>query len=216
MHIFRQFRQEDLNAIYAISVQTGDNGLDATAFYDDPKLMGHIYSAPYVLLEPDLVIVVEHKDQVVGYVVGTRDTQSWETRLERQWWPALRDQYEAPNPANRDNWTIDQMRIDRIHNPRLINREISERYPAHLHMNLLPAMQRRGIGTALLHKWLSIAIKGGDRGVHVGANPKNTDGIVFWQRSGFETIKTGPEKTPQTGWLGRSSMKTSIEQLNQS
>ncbi|MEP5218430.1 MAG: GNAT family N-acetyltransferase [Lentilitoribacter sp.] len=197
-----------MSAIYAISVKTGDNGRDASALYDDLKLMGHIYSAPYVLLEPDLAIVVEHKDQVVGYVVGTRNTQSWETRLERQWWPALRDQYEAPNPADHDNWTIDQMRIDRMHSPRLINREISERYPAHLHMNLLPSMQRRGIGTALLHKWLSIAIKDGDRGVHVGANPKNTDGIAFWQKSGFETIRTGPKKTPQAGWLGRSSMKT--------
>lgn len=210
MHTFREFRQEDLSAIYAISVKTGDNGRDASALYDDPKLMGHIYSAPYVLLEPDLAIVVEHKDQVVGYVVGTRDTQSWETRLERQWWPALRNQYEAPNPADHDNWTIDQMRIDRMHSPRLIDREISERYPAHLHMNLLPSIQGRGIGTALLHKWLSIVIKDGDRGVHVGANPKNTDGIAFWQRSGFETIKTGPKKTPQTGWLGRSLMKTSI------
>jgi ribosomal protein S18 acetylase RimI-like enzyme len=73
---------------------------------------------------------------------------------------------------------------------------------------LLPIMQRRGIGTALLDKWLSIAIKDGDRSVHVGANPKNTAGIAFWQRSGFQTIRTGPEKTPQTGWLGRSSMKT--------
>ncbi|MEP2977836.1 MAG: GNAT family N-acetyltransferase [Lentilitoribacter sp.] len=196
-----------MNAIYAISVQTGDSGRDATTLYDDPKLMGHIYSAPYALLEPELVIVVEYNDQVVGYVVGIRDTQSWETRLEQQWWPALRDQYEAPSLTSRNSWTMDQMRIDRIHNPRLINREISERYPAHLHMNLLPSMQRRGIGTALLDKWLSIAIKDGDRGVHVGANPKNTDGIAFWQRSGFEIIKTGPEKTPQTGWLGRSSIK---------
>jgi GNAT superfamily N-acetyltransferase len=208
MHIFRRFRQEDLSDIYAISVKTGDNGRDATALYDDPKLMGHIYSAPYVLLEPDLAIVVEHKDQVVGYVVGTLNTQNWEKRLELEWWPKLRNQYKAPDPANRDNWTMDQIRIDRMHNPRLIDREISTQYPAHMHMNLLPIMQRRGIGTALLDKWLSIAIKDGDRSVHVGANPKNTAGIAFWQRSGFQTIRTGPEKTPQTGWLGRSSMKT--------
>lgn len=208
MHLFRQFRQDDLDDIYAISVKTGDNGRDATALYDDPKLMGHIYSAPYMLLEPELAIVVEYNDQIVGYVVGTRDTHSWQTRLEREWWPPLRDQYAAPSPANRDHWTMDQMRIDRLHTPRLIDREISERYPAHLHMNLLPIMQRRGIGTNLLHTWLSIAITEGDRGVHVGANPNNTDGIAFWQKSGFETIRTGLEKTPQTGWLGRSSMKT--------
>jgi GNAT superfamily N-acetyltransferase len=208
MHIFRRFRQEDLSDIYAISVKTGDNGRDATALYNDPKLMGHIYSAPYVLLEPDLAIVVEHKNQVVGYVVGTLNTQNWEKRLELEWWPKLRNQYKAPDPTNRDNWTMDQIRIDRMHNPRLIDREISTQYPAHMHMNLLPIMQRRGIGTRLLQKWLSIAIKDGDRSVHVGANPKNTAGIAFWQRSGFQTIRTGPEKTPQTGWLGRSSMKT--------
>ena len=208
MHIFRQFKQDDLNDIYTISVKTGDNGRDATALYDELKLMGHIYSAPYMLLEPELAIVVEYNDQIVGYVVGTRDTQRWQTRLEREWWPALRDQYKAPNPANRDHWTMDEIRIDRLHTPRLVDQEISKRFPAHLHMNLLPAMQRRGIGTALLQKWLSIAMKEGDCGVHVGANPKNTDGIAFWQRSGFETIRTAPDKTPQAGWLGRSSMKT--------
>jgi GNAT superfamily N-acetyltransferase len=207
MHILRPFRPEDLSDIYQISVQTGDNGRDATALYDDPKLMGHIYSAPYVLLNPEHAIVIEYNDQVVGYIVGTLDTQSWEKRLELEWWPKLRHQYKAPDPENLDHWTMDQIRIDRIHNPRLIDREISTRYPAHMHMNLLPIMQRRGIGTSLLQKWLSIAIIEGDRGVHVGANPKNTDGIAFWQRSGFQTISIGHEKTPQTGWLGRSSMK---------
>jgi len=52
----RQFQSGDLNALYAISLATGHEGGDASCLYQDAKLMGHIYSAPYVLLEPDGVI----------------------------------------------------------------------------------------------------------------------------------------------------------------
>ena len=34
---------------------------------------------------------------------------------------------------------------------------VAERYPAHLHMNLLPRLQRRGVGALLLGTWLAAA-----------------------------------------------------------
>ena len=46
----RQFRSGGLNALYAISLATGHEGGDASHLYEDAKLMGHVYSAPYALL----------------------------------------------------------------------------------------------------------------------------------------------------------------------
>jgi len=53
----RQFQSEDLSVLYAISLETGHLGGDASHLYGDPRLIGHIYSAPYALLDPDLVLV---------------------------------------------------------------------------------------------------------------------------------------------------------------
>jgi hypothetical protein len=48
----RQFRSGDLNALYAMSLAMGHQGGDASHLYDDARLMRHVYSAPYALLEP--------------------------------------------------------------------------------------------------------------------------------------------------------------------
>ena len=57
--MIRPFARGDLDALYAISLATGLAGGDASAIYDDPRLIGHIYAAPYALLEPRLALVAE-------------------------------------------------------------------------------------------------------------------------------------------------------------
>ena len=52
--IIRPFQSDDLDALYRISLATGLAGGDASHLYEDAKLMGHIYAAPYAVLEPQL------------------------------------------------------------------------------------------------------------------------------------------------------------------
>ncbi len=96
MLAIRTFRSADLDALYAISLATGDEGGDASHLYRDSKLIGHIYSAPYALLEPRLALVVEDDEGVAGFAVGTLDSGKWQERLEAEWWPKLRRQYADP------------------------------------------------------------------------------------------------------------------------
>jgi hypothetical protein len=70
----RPYEERDLDALFAISLATGLAGADASALYDDPRMMGHIYAAPYARLDPGLALVVEDDKGVAGYVVGTIDT----------------------------------------------------------------------------------------------------------------------------------------------
>ena len=104
----RQFRSNDLDALYRISLATGLAGGDASHLHADPRLMGHIYAAPYALLEPQLALVAEDDDGVAGFAVGTTDTTAWERRLEQAWWPALRERYGMPAEADAAGWTPDQ------------------------------------------------------------------------------------------------------------
>src|SRR5260370_29056465 len=166
----RQFRSGEASPLYAISLATGHEGGDASHLYEDAKLMGHVYSAPYALLEPALVLVVVDGDEVAGFAAGAIDTLLWEDVLERNWWPALRRQYPDPEEASFASWTADQRRAAAIHHPERAPRDVVEAYPAHLHLNLLPGAQGQGVGLLLLKTWLELASKRGATAVHLGIN----------------------------------------------
>src|SRR5216110_2156808 len=100
----RPFHADDLDALYGISLATGLAGGDASHLYADGRLMGHIYAAPYALLEPQLALVVEDSDGVAGYVVGATDTTAWEQKLEQAWWPPLRQRYALPAEVDASRW----------------------------------------------------------------------------------------------------------------
>jgi GNAT superfamily N-acetyltransferase len=203
MITIRPARADDLDACYAISLATGNAGAGAAHLYLDPKMMGHIYSAPYIVLEPRLALVVEDEEGVAGFAVGVLDTTVWEQRLEREWWPALRSRYEDPSEMPPDSWSLDQRRAFMIHHPVLVPDEVKQRYPAHMHMNLLPHMQKRGVGSALFQRWLEVAAGLGAGPVHVGVNPLNTGAHAFWTRQGFGELSLPDAQSSRLVFLGR-------------
>jgi GNAT superfamily N-acetyltransferase len=199
----RPFQPADLEALYAISLATGFEGGDASHLYDDPRLMGHIYSAPYALLEPDLALVTEDREGVAGFVVGTVDTVAWEWKLEREWWPSLRRRYAAPPADAMASWTADQRRAFMIHHPTLTPSVVATQYPAHLHLNLLPRLQGRGVGKRLFNDWCVLAVGQGARSFHVAINRANAGGVAFWRKQDFAELADDGLATWRTLWMGR-------------
>ena len=200
----RQIRSDDLDALYKISLATGLAGGDASHLYADPKLMGHIYAAPYALLEPQLALVVEDGQGVAGFAVGTIDTMAWERRLEQSWWPSLRERYALPAEAEASAWTPDQRRAFMIHRPTPTPPAIARLYPAHLHMNLLPRLQKRGVGTKLLDRWTAAASAQGAKAMHVAINRANTGAIEFWGKMGFADLILDGLPEGRTVWRAKA------------
>jgi GNAT superfamily N-acetyltransferase len=194
----------DLPALYAISLATGAAGDDATDQYVDGRLLGHIYSAPYATLSPETAFVAEDDLGVGGYVVGAVDTRVFEARLEREWWPRLRAIYDDPSATPPSMRTPDQHRAHMIHHPHRMTGAMIETFPAHVHMNLLPRMQRRGIGRRFLELWLSAAQRLGATGVHCGVNAANHRGLAFWQAVGFAPYDVAGEISGRTRWFVRA------------
>jgi ribosomal protein S18 acetylase RimI-like enzyme len=196
---------DDLASFYRISLLTGDAGRDATQLYDDPQLVGHLYSAPYLLLSQETCLVVEDDQGVAGYAVGAIDTRDFENLVEAEWWPKLRHQYAAPDMADQKNWSEDEMRIQSIHFPHSTPTAITTQFPAHLHLNLLPRLQGKGMGPLLCDAWLEMAGQRGARAAHVGVNATNKRGLKFWKGCGFAAAE--PNAVPPSGsaiWLGRT------------
>lgn len=188
MLTLRPYALDDLDALYRICLETGDSGADATKLHTDPQLVGHIYSAPYGVLEPGNVFVAEDDEGVAGYVVGTYDTPAFAARLESEWWPKLREQY-----ANAQGLTpADLERVRAIEQPEQPPQALVQAYPAHIHMNLLPRLRGQRVGSRLLQLWIEQARQAGVTGIHLGASASNSGGIAFWTRSGFAPMYDAP------------------------
>lgn len=196
----RPFTPADLEGLYAVSLATGHQGGDATHLYGDGKLIGHIYSAPYAVLEPKLALVVEDEFGVAGFAVGTPNTDAWFQQLEREWWPKLRDRYADPISVPPGDWSPDQRRAFMIHHPSPTPRQISEHYPAHMHLNLAPRIQGKGIGSLLFSRWITNAAEHGVTAIHIGTNPANERAISFWSKRDFIRLPA----QGSTVWMGRT------------
>ena len=178
----------DMQAISAICLQTADDGRDATSLYVDPDLPGHVWAGAYVSLEPDLAFVIEDDDGVAGYVLGALDTAAFDRRCEALWWPPLRRAHPDPVAVHPSLRTADQRAAHLIHHPVRMPRAITDRFPSHLHIDLLPRVQSGGHGRRLLATLLSTMRDHGSVGVHLGVSSTNTNAIGFYRHLGWETI----------------------------
>ena len=76
-------------------------------------------------------------------------------------------------------------------------------YPAHLHIDLLPEWQGRGLGRGLMWSFLAGLHAAGAPRVHLGMAPANTAARAFYDRLGFEQIAVPSE--PGVVYLGRDT-----------
>lgn len=185
--VIRSARLGDLDRVYEICLRTADAGGDATALHHDPELVGHVWAAPYLHHAPEHAFVaVDAEDVAAGYVLGALDSRSFEAELEREWWPALRHRY--PLDAGDRRTERDQAAVELIHRPPLAIDTIVERYPSHLHIDLLPDIQGRGVGRRLIDTLLDSLRAAGSTGVHLGVSAQNERAIGFYRAVAFTEL----------------------------
>jgi ribosomal protein S18 acetylase RimI-like enzyme len=180
----RPYQPHDLDDLYCICLKTSDNGQDGTALFSDPKLPGHVFAAPYATFAPELAFVAQDAEGVAGYVLGAFDTRAFAQRQERDWWPALRAQYPERD-LSADASLPERYLVGDIHRPWPTDDELTRDFPSHLHIDLLPRLQGRGIGKQLITLLISRLRDLGSPGVHLFVSRGNQNAIGFYEHLGF-------------------------------
>ncbi len=67
-------------------------------------------------------------------------------------------------------------------------RTVAERFPSHLHINLLPRMQGHGMGRQLITTLLSGLRERGSPGVHLLVGEGNQRAVSFYRYLGFTEV----------------------------
>jgi ribosomal protein S18 acetylase RimI-like enzyme len=190
----RAYRPTDLDAVYDICVRTADGGPGVRGVYSSDRLVGDIFAAPYVTHEPEHAHVVDDGDgTAVGYILGTANTAEFVRWYRDEWLPAT-----VYPPSARDEEMLALHRGPE----RMIVPELAA-YPAHLHIDVLPDWQGKGLGRDLMVAFLAGLAQAGVPAVHLGMLSSNVGARAFYDRVGFHEVEV-PGAGPLT-FLGRAT-----------
>jgi len=180
----RKYVKADREAIQDICYLTGYMGDSAERFWRHKESFVEVWTSYYINQEPESIHVAAKDDVVVGYLTGCVDT-------------ALATKSKVPinsliikhgllfRPVTAGFFwrgVFDSLKDKQVATDEFID----ERWPSHLHINLLPVARGSGLGRALMERWLDQLRRSGSPGCHLSTLVENTGAVSFFERMGFK------------------------------
>ncbi len=169
----RKYKDEDRDAVRKICHLTAT----APAYVKNPELVATLYADYYIEFEPDGIFVLarDEDDVAVGYILSSLDYKSFLKTFNKYFMPRVRklSRLEAFTHffAFRQSLYMD-----------------AKKYPAHLHIDILPGAQHQGYGAKLMDALMDYLFEKGVKGVHLGVGADNAGAIRFYEKYGFTMI----------------------------
>ncbi|KAF2195040.1 GCN5-related N-acetyltransferas-like protein [Zopfia rhizophila CBS 207.26] len=175
--------------------------------FEPARTMGsYVWCRPYILLSPITCFVLDNgSGQAVGYIIGAASTGDFVKKWRNEYIPTI-DPEIIPKPPRQDNEKEEEkdgegdksglLRYisNSVYEPEnellhLSTPNLLERYPAHLHIDILPEHQRRGYGPKLINTFLEKVKAEGAAGVHLKMLIENVEAKRFYEKLGFRIFE---------------------------
>ena len=209
----RSFEPRDRDAVRAICVATGFMGEPATWMWRDAPSFADTFSGYYTDREPASARVAELDGEVVGYLLGCRDTRRATSPAAVIGRHVIRRGIAVrPGTAGILWRSVGDVAVDltrrrvRLHDLTFDD----PRWPAHLHINLLPAARGHGVGARLVRGWLDQLRSDGVPGCHLQTMVENEGAVAFFEAMGF---RRHGEPVPAPGERTRSGARTHLQRM---
>jgi ribosomal protein S18 acetylase RimI-like enzyme len=182
----RAYEPQDRAAVRRICVLTGYMGDPADWLWSDAESFADIFTSYYTDLEPESALVAEDEGRVVGYLLGCVDSR----RASDPTAVALRRVVGRWLWLRRGTagyvWrTVGDALLDALRGRLPPRPRFDERWPAHLHVDLLPEARGRGVGAALVRRWLGSLRAKEVPGCHLETLAENHRAVAFFEAMGF-------------------------------
>lgn len=190
----RRYRDSDREQVRSICCATGYMGESIDAFWRDGESFADVFTRYYTDVEPGSLYVANSGGKVGGYLFGCLDSQrAANVKATAARLVATRGLLFRRGTAGffwRSAFDVVSDALRRSAWPPEASSD--PRWPAHLHINLLPTLRGMGGGAALMDVWLERLRREGVPGVHLSTYAENQNGIGFFERVGFERL--GPAR----------------------
>jgi GNAT superfamily N-acetyltransferase len=180
----RRYAPADREAVRDISFMTGLMGEPVGAFWRHRESWADVWTSYYTDREPGSLFVATIGDDVVGYLAGCVDTATMRPTTDERLVAAIRRHWLFFRPGTA-GFLIRAM-LDGIRDEGGARGELVDpRWPAHLHIDLLPVARGIGLGRALMEPWLRQLSDVGSPGCHLATLSENSRAHAFFERAGF-------------------------------
>ena len=117
IYTIRPFSQSDTAACYQVTLQTWDDGIDASQYFTShPNIVGEKSIGSFVTFYPELGFVMENSaGQIVGYVFAAPSCREHHQRLTNVWIPELRFKFPLVEPGEGELLTTCEAVINSLH-----------------------------------------------------------------------------------------------------
>ena len=134
-----------------------------------------MYSTYYARECPDTCFVLaDDEDKAVGYILCEPDWKKYRKNYRKIDVPAI---WELKKSAGLEAWFFPV--------PYMV---LSRKYPAHMHIDILPQYQGKGYGTKMIEALFDLLEKKSVKGIMLMASGENDGAIRLYKRMGFKMI----------------------------
>jgi ribosomal protein S18 acetylase RimI-like enzyme len=214
LHI-RPYEPRDRARVRHICFVTGYIGEPVEWQWRDAESFSNIFTGYYTDAEPESALVAEIDGEVRGYLLGCVDSSRAcdpATVVGRQ--ITGRALPFRPGTARFIWRSVGDVIVDAAHK-RLPPASFSDpRWPAHLHIDLLRDARGRGVGAALMRRWLDSLRQAGVPGCHLETMAENTGAVAFFESMGFEKRRQPiPAPGLRSPWGERLHVQLMVQSL---
>ncbi|MBR2867903.1 MAG: GNAT family N-acetyltransferase [Clostridia bacterium] len=129
----------------------------------------------YIEKEPENCFVLDDDGRAVGYVICAENYDKFKPVFDAEYLTQTLDM-----PPHRYEWASTST---------VLQEKYKEEYPAHLHIYILPEYHRKGYGGQLINALFDHLRSKGVKGVMLTVGERNSTGIGFYKKYGFEFIE---------------------------
>lgn len=192
---------QDQAAVGRVAYLTGYFGASAERYFPWQPLFELLWVSPYFQGVGVGCFVAELQGQVVGYLLGAPNQTEYlrglmRVLLGRRLWTSI------PPPFPLLACLHYLLRAARYAAPHAD----FGRYPAHLHLNLLPQARGQHLGEALLRAHLGALERRGVPGVQLSTTTQNEAALGLYHKLGF-TVYARQDTPLWLPWLGRTTQQ---------
>lgn len=174
----RKYEEKDFDDMRYICLNS--DGPDEVPEEPVASFLTTTYCDYYIEKEPENCFVLDSDGKAVGYVISA---ENYDRFIE-----VFKNEY-APKTKK-----FGEMRYEWALHSTDEQREVKDKYPAHLHINILPEFQKMGFGSKLIDTLIRHLKAKKVKGLCLTCGSYNKGAIEFYKKYGFELLDFDDKK----------------------
>ncbi len=201
--IIRRYEELDRALIRAICCDTANRGEPLDPLLSDRELVADLLTRYYTDDDPAGTWVAESGGRVIGYLTGCLDTRRYEQLMSQRVVPqAVMEAIGRGALASSQAWRFIGAGLQTWVRGGFGPHASLERFPAHLHVNVLRGFRGQDVGRRLVDGFVLQAREAGVGGIHARVRGDNPAACRFFEALGFQVLSRHPVVWPDgAGYL---------------